>query len=374
MSKHSAVNLVRPSVRRLQAYIPGEQPGRGRLTKLNTNENPYPPSPKALDAIREATDEGLRLYPNPTAEKLRRSLARKHGCDPEQILVGNGSDELLAVCIRACVEPFRSVSPSRLYAATVQYFDPSYSLYPVLADAHGARRHAVPLERDFSLPVLGSKGSSPSASPWNTRAALSLITTPNAPSGRSYPTTKLRRFCRGTEGVVVLDEAYADFASENALNLAFELPNVIVLRTFSKAYSLSSQRIGYAVGNAELLAELMKVRDSYSVNELGQVAALAALSDRRYYREVIKEIRVSREVLTHHLAELGFRVIPSETNFLLVEPPGFSAERWFEKLREQRVLVRWFNSRRVRRYLRITIGTDEEIAELLSAVERILAK
>ena len=364
MARRRPAELVRPSIRRLDGYVPGEQPGRARLIKLNTNENPYPPSPKVSEATRDAVDDRLRLYPDPTASRLRAGLARLHGCAPENILVGNGSDELLAVCIRACVEPARSVAATRRRAATVQYFDPSYSLYPVLADAHGALRSAVPLAPDFSLPSLDEG--------WDPSAALSLVTTPNAPSGRGYSTRELGRLCRATEGVVVLDEAYADFASENALQLALQRPNVVVLRTFSKAYSLCFQRVGYAVGHAELLAELMKVRDSYSVNGLGQVAALATLSDRRYYAAAIKQIVTDREALAEQLTELGFRVLPSHANFLLVEPPGRTAEEWFHALRERRILVRWFSARRVRRYLRITIGTDDEIAALLTAAQRIL--
>ncbi len=370
MPGRRADNLVRPSVRQLSGYVPGEQPAGARLVKLNTNENPYPPSPKVLEATRDAVDGRLRLYPDPSAERLRGRLARVHKCEPENLLVGNGSDELLAVCIRACAEPLRSVAPSRKRAATVQYFDPSYSLYPVLADAHGARRHAVPLAADFGLPPLTARGGTQA---WDTKAALSLVTTPNAPSGRGYSTAELRRLCRATDGVVVLDEAYADFAAENALSLARELPNVVVLRTFSKAYSLCFQRIGYAVARPELIAELAKVRDSYSVNGLGQVAAVATLADRTYYRQIIRQIVASREALALELEELGFRVLPSETNFLLVEPPCLPAEQWFHELRARRILVRWFSARRVRKYLRITIGTDDEIELLLRAAERILA-
>lgn len=363
--------LVRPSVRRLAGYVPGEQPGRARLVKLNTNENPYPPSPKVLSAVAEAADDRLRLYPDPSAQRLRARLAKLHGCEPESVLVGNGSDELLAVCVRACAEPLRSVAASRKRAATVQYFEPSYSLYPTLIEAHGARRSPVRLEADFGLPPLEA-----SARPrvWDTRAPLSFVTTPNAPSGRGYSTAELRRLCKATEGLVVLDEAYADFAEDDAMRLAGTLSNVVVLRTFSKAYSLCFQRIGYAVGHPALIAELAKLRDSYSVNGLGQIAALATLSDMTYYRNAIKRIVASREALATELEALGFRVLPSQTNFLLVEPPGCAAEEWFQALRERRILVRWFATPLVNRYLRITIGNDEEIDVLLRAVRRILAR
>jgi histidinol-phosphate aminotransferase len=370
MRRRGGAELVRPSVRRMAGYVPGEQPARKRLIKLNTNENPYPPSPKVLEATREAVDGRLRLYPDPAATRLRTRLAKLHQCEPENILVGNGSDELLAVCIRACVEPLKSVAARRRGAATVQYFDPSYSLYPVLAETHAARRHAVRLDADFGLPAPDADSSDRG---WEAGAALSLVTTPNAPSGRGYRTSELRWLCKATDGVVVLDEAYADFADENALGLASELRNVVILRTFSKAYSLCFQRIGYAVAHADLIAELAKVRDSYSVNGLGQLAALTTLGDRAYYRESIARIRTSRDALAANLEVLGFRVLPSQTNFLFVEPPVLSAEDWFNELRERRILVRWFAGQRVRRYLRITIGTGEEITALLQAAKHILA-
>ncbi|HVY71525.1 MAG TPA: aminotransferase class I/II-fold pyridoxal phosphate-dependent enzyme, partial [Verrucomicrobiae bacterium] len=233
--------LVRPLVRKLHAYTPGEQPKIKGLIKLNTNENPYPPSPKVLAAVRKAADGRLRLYPNPTAQALRERLAKLHNCAPENIIVGNGSDELLAMATRSFVEPEASagVAPSR---CTIQYFTPSYSLYPVLADIAGAKKNPVPLATSFDLPATAElrRGKQ-----WDFRAALTYVTTPNAPSGRGYPTDKLRELCRAHRGVLILDEAYVDFAGENAMALAFEFPHVLVARTFSKAYSLCFQRIGY---------------------------------------------------------------------------------------------------------------------------------
>ena len=374
-------SLVRPLVRRLRAYVPGEQPGIKGLIKLNTNENPYPPAPKVLDAIQAATDGRLRLYPNPTAQPLREKLARLHQCSPANFIIGNGSDELLALATRAFVEPnleknlksksaqpILTVLPSR---STIQYFTPSYSLYPVLANIHGAHGQAVPLTREFTLPRLEDLRREKQ---WDFGAALSYVTTPNAPSGRGYTTVELESLCRTQRGVVILDEAYVDFAGENALELALKYPNVIISRTFSKAYSLCFQRVGYFVGHSDLMAALDKIRDSYNVNGLGQIAAEATLDHLDYYKENFRRILASRDYLSRQLEQIGFHVFPSQTNFILTQPPRFAARGWLEKLRARKILVRWFDHSVTRDYLRITIGTEVEVNALLNAVKAILKK
>jgi histidinol-phosphate aminotransferase len=342
--------LIRPLVRELHPYVYGEQPKIKGLIKLNTNESPYPPSPKVLAAVRAAVDGRLRLYPNPTAQALREKLAKLHGCHADNIIVGNGSDELLALATRCFVEPnveqasslFKKENTGRrpVPRHIVQYFTPSYSLYPVLADIHGAARNAVPLKSDFSLPSMAElkRGRI-----WNFRAALSFVTTPNAPSGRGYSTRELDALCKAQHGVVVLDEAYVDFAGENALKLALKYPHVLVARTFSKAYSLCFQRVGYFVGHRDLIAALHKIRVSYNVNGLGQIAAEATLDDLPYYRANFKKIIATREWLSRELTKLGFRVLPSRTNFILVRPARFSAQAWLQSLRVQKALVRWFD-------------------------------
>lgn len=362
------MKLVRPLVEQLHGYVPGEQPKIKGLIKLNTNENPYPPSPKVLRAVKAAVDGRLRLYPDPTAQVLRGKLARLHRCAPENIIIGNGSDELLGLATRAFVEPQvgRGAAASE---STVQYFTPSYSLYPVLADIHGAKRNAVPLCSDFGLPStreLKRRGQ------WNFNAALSLVTTPNAPTGRGYSREGLRDLCKAQRGLVVLDEAYIDFSGEDALALALEFPHVLVSRTFSKAYSLCFQRVGYFVGHPALIAALDKIRDSYSVNGLGQIAALATLNDLPYYRRNFRRIISTREQLRRELTGLGFAVLPSQANFLFAKPPRFPAGEWLEKLRARKVLVRWFNHAETRDYLRITIGSEREVAMLLRAARAIL--
>jgi len=373
---HSALrnpqSLVRPIVRVLHAYVPGEQPKIQGLIKLNTNENPYPPSPKVRAAIQAAVDGRLRLYPNPTAQELREKLAKLHRCSPENIVVGNGSDELLALATRTFVEPGTdSPLKSERARSVIQFFTPSYSLYPVLAAIHGAHAKAVPLGDRFALP---SAADLRRGKRWDFRAALTFITTPNAPSGRGYATAELETLCRAQRGIVVLDEAYVGFANENALELGLRLPNVLVARTFSKAYSLCFLRVGYFVGHPDLIEALDKIRDSYNVNGLGQIGALATLGDLPYYRGNFRKVIATRERLTRELGELGFEVFPSQTNFLLARPPCFPAERWLAKLRARKILVRWFGSPEVKAYLRISIGTDREATAFLKAVSEIVRR
>ena len=363
----SPASLIRPLVRNLHGYVPGEQPKIKGLIKLNTNENPYPPSPKVLKAVKEAVDGRFRLYPNPTSQIVREKLARLHRCKPENVIVGNGSDELLALAIRAFVEP-AGITPASI--STVQYFTPSYSLYPVLAAIHGAATHAVPLAKDFAIPAVPQLKR---AKRWNFQAALTFVTTPNAPSGRGYSTDELEDLCRAQKGIIILDEAYVDFANENAVALATKYPHVIVSRTFSKAYSLCYQRVGYFVAHPELVSALDNIRDSYNVNGLGQIAAAATLDDLGYYRANFKKVISTRERLTKELTKLGFFVYPSQSNFIFARPPGFPAEEWLQKLRDNKILIRWFKYPETKEFIRITVGTDTEADALIKAAKRILS-
>lgn len=371
----TTAKLVRPNVRKLHAYVPGEQPKVRGLIKLNTNENPYPPSPKVQSELRRAIDGRLRLYPNPAAQALRDRLAKLHGCAAENIIIGNGSDELLALATRAFVEPVPAeVKADTLHGrarsrSTIQWFDPSYSLYPVLSEIHGAVANPVPLDADFGMPgraALKRRG-------WDFNAALTYVTTPNAPSGRGYATVGLDELCGWQRGITILDEAYADFARENALALALKHPHVIVSRTFSKSYSLCFQRIGYFVAHADLIAALDKIRDSYNVNGLAQVGALATLASLSYYRKNIRQIIRSRAAVARELTGLGFEVLPSETNFIFTRPPRFPAEEWQRRLRERKIIVRWFKTPGVSDFLRVTIGAEAEMKAFLAAVRKILA-
>lgn len=357
---------VRPLVQRLHAYVPGEQPKVKGLIKLNTNENPYPPSPKVLEKVKRAVDGRLRLYPDPRASGLRQALAEYHEVESNQVIIGNGSDDLLALSTRAFVEP-QGLGKDQS-ARTIQYFDPSYSLYPVLCDIHGARRNPVPLLSDYGIPNVAQlrRGGD-----WDFKAALTFVTTPNAPSGRGYSLSTLKSLCAAQKGIVILDEAYVDFADEHALSLVHQFPHVLVSRTFSKSFSLCFQRVGYFVGHPDLIAALDRVRDSYNVNGLGQVAALETLKQMGYYRRNLRTICRLREETAKMLIECGFEVLPSQTNFLLVRPPGGKAEAWLTQLRSKKILVRWFSAPSVNQYIRITIGSEKEMAIFERVVRRL---
>ncbi|MBU0676936.1 MAG: histidinol-phosphate transaminase [Verrucomicrobia bacterium] len=339
--------LVRKSIGELKAYVPGEQPSDPGIIKLNTNENPYPPSPNVLEILRKFSSGKLRLYPDPVCTELRESIAAYHDCDPEQIIVGNGSDEILALCIRAFVERDSAVS----------YFDPSYSLYPVLSAIEGVRQIPVSLGAEFEW-VDPPKGDS----------SLFFLTQPNAPTSLIYPKSKVSRFAAAYPGVVVIDEAYVDFADRNCADLALSMDNVIVARSFSKSFSLASIRAGYAVGPLPLIEAMYKIKDSYNVNLITQAAAKAAIEDADYMRGNVKKIRQTRERSAAALTEMGFTVLPSQTNFLWVRPARGEAKILFEQLKDKRILVRYFDAERTRDYLRITVGTDEEMDALLAAL------
>ncbi|MBU1692856.1 MAG: histidinol-phosphate transaminase [Verrucomicrobia bacterium] len=339
-------SLVRQAVERMHAYAPGEQPREPGFIKLNTNENPYPPSAAIQEVLQRPFDR-LRLYPDPLCMDLRVELARLHGRRPEQVFVGNGSDEVLALCVRAFVERTGSVG----------YFEPSYSLYPVLATAEELAVRPVPLNSDFSW-----------AMPAEYAASLFFLTTPNAPTGVQYPRETVREFCAHFPGVVVLDEAYVDFAREHFMDLALEFDNVLVARSFSKSYSLAGLRVGYVVGAEPLIGALFKIKDSYNVDRLAQEIALAAVLDQKHMRRNVECIQMSREHTAATLRERGFDVGPSESNFLWVKPPRRPAAEWHAALREQRILVRHFPGKQIGAYLRITIGTESEMTALLDAL------
>ena len=357
---------IRPLVHELHPYTPGEQPKVKGLTKLNTNENPYPPSPSVLKALRGSVDERLRLYTNPTAQPLRQRIAKLHDVEENQITVGNGSDELLALATRAFVEPWQGKRAGRTREKSlVQYWTPSYSLYPVLTDIQGAIRHEVPLNPDFSMPSLRQLKKEQQ---WNFDAALSFVTTPNAPTGRGYSTRELLALCRAQNGIVILDEAYADFAEENAMELASTLSNVLVSRTFSKSYSLCFQRVGYFVGHPDLIHAIDCIRDSYNVNGMGQIAALQTLRSLSYYRSNFQRIKKCRNQTAQELEGLGFNVLPSQANFLFVKPPLAPAREWFNGLRRQKILVRWFTTGQFNDRIRISIGSNQEMKKCMKAI------
>jgi histidinol-phosphate aminotransferase len=344
----------RDAVSRMSAYVPGEQPAPGsRVIKLNTNENPYPPSPRVAEAIaQELADDGarLRLYSDPAASALRQAAADTTGHPFEQILAGNGSDELLALLVRALVEPGEAVA----------YPYPTYVLYETLADAQGARIVTHDFSRDFSLP----------RALFETRAKIVFIASPNSPSGTTYSVALLDELSRALpNSVVVVDEAYADFADENALELARSRPNVAVLRTFSKSHSLAGMRLGLLFGSAELVTGVGKIKDSYNLDRLAIVAGAASLHDLPWVRANVAKIRASRARLASGLATLGFDVLPSSANFVFARlTEAKRARAAYDFLKARGILVRYFDRRLLDDGLRITVGTDDEVTALLDAL------
>jgi len=339
--------LVRESVESLAAYTPGEQPRDPRVIKLNTNENPYPPSPCVAEALSGIDADGLRRYPDPLSLRLRERIADLHGVGAERVFVGNGSDEVLALCTRAFVED----------DGTIGYFEPSYSLCPVLAGIRAVEERPVELGTDFEWRM-----------PRGYACSLFFLTNPNAPTGILYPFETVREFCAAMPGVVVIDEAYVDFSSRHCMELAAELDNVIVARTLSKSYSLAGLRVGYAVGSERLVEALFKVKDSYNLDAVAQELALAALSDPEHMQANAGRIRATRGRLMEALAGSGYSVYPSETNFVWAKPPALPAEEVFRRLRKKGILVRYFAGERVGECLRITVGTDAEIDALIDAL------
>jgi histidinol-phosphate aminotransferase len=352
------MTYIRRQVERMAAYVPGEQPKIAGLIKLNTNENPYPPSPKVLEAMQAAIDDRLRLYPDPTASALRQKLGKIHGFDPHQIVVGNGCDEILNLCVRAfCGE-----------CEKLAYFWPSYSLYPVLANIQGATQVELPLDENFQIvahPAMLEKLAG---------VKLIFITQPNAPSGVWLQRVELQRVIEETSGVVVIDEAYVHFAADNCLDFAHEYDNVIVARTLSKAFSFAGMRVGWAVGPSNLIAALGKVKDSYNVGRLAQIGAQATLEDWGYFQKNVERIKATRQQVIGRLEEWKFFVYPSQTNFIFARPPTpLTARQWFEQLRERKILVRWWDADRIRDFARVSIGTEEEMEKFLKATRQFLS-
>jgi len=336
----------------MAGYTPGEQPRGGEFIKLNTNENPYPPSPRVFEAIRQAlTGDRLRKYPDPIGTAFRQTAGRVLGVDPEAILPGNGSDDLLTIVTRAFVpEGGLVVSPS-----------PSYILYRSLAEIQGARFQAVPYTEDWHLP-----------DPWPVRDAhLTFLANPNSPSGTLVGGPALQRWVDSLTGAVVLDEAYVDFADGHGLELV-QRGNVIVTRSLSKSYALAGMRFGFAVADPELIRELIKVKDSYNCDALSLAAATAALEDQGYLQSTRAKILATRTRLTSELASLGFEVRPSQANFVWCRRHDRPVKPIYEELKRRMILVRYMAYEGYGDGLRISVGTDDEIDRLLEELQRML--
>jgi histidinol-phosphate aminotransferase len=345
-------DLVRPNIRGMTGYVPGEQPREGSFIKLNTNENPYPPARRVVDAIQAVlAGDRLRKYPDPVGTEFRQTAGQVLSVDPDSILIGNGSDDILTIVTRALVpEGGLVVSPS-----------PSYVLYATLAAIQNARFRSIPFTPDWQLP-----------DPWPERGAqLTFLANPNSPSGTMISLPALERLSEQLDGLLVLDEAYVDFAEENGLNLAGR-QNVLVTRSLSKSYSLAGIRFGYAIARPELIRELLKVKDSYSCDVLSLAAATAALKEQEYLRQTRDKIRETRARLSRSLSDLGFDVCPSQANFVWARRADRPVRPFYEELKRRRILVRYMLYDGYGDGLRISIGTEEDIDRLLEELRRLL--
>lgn len=336
-------------------YTPGEQPKDQRFIKLNTNECPYPPSPKAVEAIREAAGDSLRLYPDPECVDLRAAIAQREGLEISQVFCGNGSDEILAFAFQAFFDSEREVVFPRI----------TYSFYPVYTSFFGLRRREVPMEPDFSSPIdllCGNNGGV-------------VLANPNAPTGLAVGLDTVEKLLAANPDVVVIvDEAYVDFGADSAAGLIGRYPNLLVVQTTSKSRALAGLRVGWAMGDAGLIDGLRCVRDSinsYTVDRLAQAGAAAAIRDEDYFQSIRRRVMDTREWTERTLKGKGFTVLPSQANFLFVSHPNRTGKELLDGLRRRGVLVRWWPIPEIENWLRISIGTQEEMAALSAALEEL---
>ena len=340
----------RPSVDAMIGYVPGEQPKPGtQIIKLNTNENPYPPSPEAIAVLHNLDSEWLRRYPDPFANDFRRAVSEVLDIPLDWIIVGNGSDDILNVVVRACAEGDRRVV----------YPMPTYVLYRTLSDMQPAEHIEIPYGDDFRLPIdelVAAQG------------AITFIASPNSPSGHVVPTEDLRQLASRISGILVVDEAYVDFANETALPLVREFENVMVIRTLSKGYSLAGLRLGFGIANPALLSGLFKIKDSYNIDAIACLVGTAAMRDQAYKNACAEKVKASRDTLAVDLKQLGFQIWDSQANFLLTKPPRGNAEQIYLALKERGILVRYFKQPGLDDKLRITVGTNAQNHTLIEAL------
>ena len=343
--------------RGLKPYVPGEQPRDKKYIKLNTNENPYAPSPKVIEAIREAVDGSLRLYPDPTCDMLVSAVAESYGLCKDQVFAGNGSDEVLAFAFMAFFDPGR----------TIVFPNITYSFYPVYASLFKLDYVTTPLDIEFNIPseqLMQSCGGV-------------ILANPNAPTGKVIPLEAIRLLLEGNpDTVVIVDEAYIDYGGESAVGLVTEYPNLLVIQTFSKSRALAGMRIGFAFGDSELIRGLDSVKNSfnsYTLDRLAIVAGTAALKDKEYYRDVTEKVVTTREKFVVELRKRDFAVTESAANFVFASHGSVSAEKIFTELRKRGILVRHFSMPVIDNHLRISIGTDAEMTAVINALDVILS-
>ncbi|MCI4680184.1 histidinol-phosphate transaminase [Rhodoblastus acidophilus] len=341
----------------LSPYTPGEQPRIEGLVKLNTNESPLPPSPRALKAMREAANDSLRLYPAPESDALRETLAAYHGLRPENVFVGNGSDEVLAHAFLALLK----------HEKPLLFPDVTYSFYPVWAQLYDIAYETVPLDENMCVRIDDYRRN---------RAGAIVLANPNAPTGVAISRGDIARMLEQHADIpVVVDEAYVDFGGETAIPLISDNPNLIVVRTFSKSRALAGLRVGYALGQSRLIEALSRVKNSfnsYPLNRIAVAGAVAAVEDEAYFQHSLKQIVTERANATARLSELGFDILPSSANFIFARHKTAKGAELARALRERAVLVRHFNAPRIEDFLRITIGAAEQTAKLVTALDAIL--
>ncbi len=358
------MGYFRRNIESAKGYEPGYQPsfaeateGRPRQTnvvKLNTNENPYPPSPKVMKVLSEISTEQLRRYPDPMGNTFRQAAADVNGVEPNNIMCCNGGDELLRIAFQAFCDKDRPVA----------YPVPTYSLYPVLAKLQNCKAIEVPFDNEFNLPAKLA----------NAGAALTIVCNPNAPSGTFISTEELASLADELSGVLLIDEAYVDFAESNCTSLVKDFDNVLILRSMSKGYSLAGLRFGYAIAQPGLIAGLMKVKDSYNVDAVAIALATAAVKDQPYFKENVEKVKAERTRMTEQLRNLGFDVLDSFANFVLAKCKNAKAAEVYEKLTQRNIYVRYFNYPKLKDKLRITVGTPEQNNKLISALKEILSE
>ena len=349
-----------PVVQTLTPYVPGEQPQMQRLVKLNTNESPYGPSPKALAAIQEQNNADLRLYPDPEGRALKQAIATLHGLNPNQVFLGNGSDEVLAHVFAGLLKQARPV----------HFPDITYSFYPVYCKLFGIDYQTVPLGERFEIQVSDYKVPNGGI----------IFPNPNAPTGRAIPRSEIESLLsRNTNSVVVIDEAYVDYGTESCIPLlrgAACPENLLVVHTLSKSRALAGLRVGFAVGHPALIEGLERVKNSfnsYPLGRLAQAGAVAAIEDQAHLEETSEKVIHTRTQLVAELTALGFDTLPSTANFIFTHHPKHSGEKLYQALRDRGIIVRHFKSPRIENFLRITIGTDAQSGELVAALREILA-
>ena len=348
------MGYFRKNIEKMRGYVPGFQPLDADVVKLNTNENPYPPSPAVLKALTEIGPEELRRYPDPLGCDFRQAAAEVNGVEPGCIMCCKGGDELLTIVFRAFCDQKRPVA----------YPVSTYSLYPVLAKLQNCKAIEIPFDNEFNLPAKLA----------GTGAKLTIVCNPNAPSGSFISVDELASLADEIEGILLIDEAYVDFAEDNCVRLVKNFDNVIILRSMSKGYSLAGLRFGYAIAQADLIEGLVKVKDSYNVDAISIAAASAAISDRKYFQENVEKIKKQRSEMTGQLHQLGLDVSDSFANFVLADAKTADAKQIYEKLAQRNIYVRYFDLPGLRDKLRITVGTNEQNDMLIGALKDILTE